>query len=408
MRAGPRVLVLDGDYPTSLTIARELSTDLDATIIGAGTARYSRLCRSTYCDVAVTVPPTGDPGYLEALWAVIDAHRPQVLLPVGYESASALQSVRDDLPRCVAVPLPDPDAFEAAADKRTTMERAAGLGIDVPDDYSRLVREADAAGRPPGTLDALEFPVFCKARREAGGGHATTARVDEPARFWRVYDRLRVVAPTAEVLVQECIDGSASTYGCGLRFENGEVALRMCHEERRSVPRRGGSATRIRLRRDPDLAFAASELLRDLDWHGVALVEFKRRESGELVCMEVNPKFWASYALASRYGYRFASQVVAAALDLDERLEPRSPAQQGEMVFPLRELYHYARNRGNEDERLLDSLRTIAKPGAAWNVDRADLGAWLTPPIGLIEKLPVARADPTRSAEREPAAFSRR
>jgi len=31
--------------------------------------------------------------------------------------------------------------------------------------------------------------------------------------------------------------------------------------------------------------------------------------------MEINPKFWASYALASRYGYRFASALVAGVLD---------------------------------------------------------------------------------------------
>jgi len=34
----PRVLVLDGDNVNTLSVARELSEDLDATIIGVGTA----------------------------------------------------------------------------------------------------------------------------------------------------------------------------------------------------------------------------------------------------------------------------------------------------------------------------------------------------------------------------------
>ncbi|MFC4437931.1 MULTISPECIES: ATP-grasp domain-containing protein [Natrialbaceae] len=404
MRTGPRVLLLDGDYPTALVIAQELSEDLGVTIVGAGTMRYSRLLRSNYCDVAVTIPSTDDPGYLEALRAVIRAHRPQFVLPVGYESAAVLESVRDDLPSFASVRLPDPDAFEVAADKAATMERAAALGIDVPTDYSRLVEEVDARGRPTGSLETLAFPVFLKARREAGGGRETTARVADPDRFWEVYDRLEAVAPTGDVLVQECITGPSPTYACGLFVRNGEIELRVAHEELRSVPRRGGSGTHLRLCRDPELEAAAAELLRELGWHGVALVEFKRRASGELVLMEINPKFWASYALASAHGYRFASTMVATALGLEDRLPARSPRPDGEMVFPLRELYYYACNR--EEERLLECLRAIAKPGVSWDVDRSDLGAWLTPPAGLVRKLPTVEL--SRSPDREPVPFTRR
>ncbi|TYL38988.1 ATP-dependent carboxylate-amine ligase [Natronococcus pandeyae] len=404
MRPGPRVLLLDGDYPTALVIAQELSEDLDATIVGTGTMRHSRLLRSNYCDVAVTIPPVDDSGFLEALWSVIHAHRPQFVLPVGYESAAVLESVRDDLPSFASVCLPDPDVFEVAADKAATMERAAALDIDVPTDYSRLVEKIDAQGRPAGSLEALAFPVFLKARREAGGGHGTTARVADPDQFWDVYDRLEAVAPTGDVLVQECITGSTSTYGCGLFVRDGEIELDVCHEELRSVPRRGGSGTHLRLCRDPELETAATELLREIDWHGVALVEFKRRASGELVLMEINPKFWASYALASAHGYRFASTMVATVLGLEDRLPDRSPQPDGEMVFPLRELYYYARNR--EEERLLECLRAVAKPGVPWDVDRSDLGAWLTPPAGLVRKLPTV--DRSRSPDHEPVPLTRR
>lgn len=406
MPPGPRVLVLDGDYPTSLTIARELSEDLEATIVGAGTRRYSRLCRSRYCDLAVTIPAPDDPGYVDALWTVLESTRPQLVLPVGYRSAAALESTRDELPDSTAVCLPDPDAFETAADKAATMELAARLGIDVPADYSSLVETLDAERRERGALEALEFPVFCKARWEAGGGHETTARVADPARFWEVYDRLERASPTEEVLVQESIDGSTGTYGCGLFCRNGEIELRMAHEELRSVPRRGGSGTHLRLRRDPALEAAASDLLRALEWDGVALIECKRRADGDLVLMEINPKFWASYALASAHGYRFASRLVATTLGLEDRLPDRPPKATGEMTFPLRELYYYARNR--EEERLLECVRAVARPGVPWNVDRSDLRAWLTPPAALLERLPTGTAKPDRSADREAVAFTRR
>lgn len=406
MPPGPRVLVLDGDYPTSLTIARELSADLEATIVGAGTTRYSRLCRSRYCDVAVTIPSPDDPDYIEALWTVLEATRPQIVLPVGYESAAAIESTRDELPAYTAVCLPGPDAFETAADKTATMGLAERVGIEVPADYSSLVETLDAEGRERGALEALEFPLFCKARREAGGGGETTARVVDPARFWEVYDRLEEASPTGEVLVQESIDGSSVTYGCGLFCRNGAVELRMAHEELRSVPRRGGSGTHLRLRPDPALESAASDLLWALEWDGVALVECKRRADGDLVLMEINPKFWASYALASAHGYRFASRLVATTLGLEDRLPERSPEPTGEMTFPLRELYYYARNR--KEERLLECVRAVARPGVPWNVDRSDLGAWLTPPATVLERLPTVTAGQKRAADREAVAFTRR
>ncbi|ELY66249.1 carboxylate--amine ligase [Natronococcus jeotgali] len=405
MRSEPRVLVLDGDYPTSLAIARELSADLDATIVGAGTSPHSRLARSRYCDVPAAIPSPDDPRYLEGVRAVLEVHRPDLVLPVGYGSAAALESARGDLPAFVSTCLPDPDAFETAADKRETAELATALGIDVPRDHSELVATLDSEGREPGALEALAFPVFCKARREAGGGGETTARVADPERFWTVYDRLAAASPTGEVLVQESIDGSASTYGCGLFRLDGAVELRMAHEELRSVPRRGGSGTHLRLRRDPPLESAATALLGELEWRGVALVECKRREDGELVLMEINPKFWASYALASAHGYRFASRLVARTLGLEDRLPDRSPEPTGEMTFPLRELYHYARHR--EEERLLECLGAVARPGVPWNVDRSDLGAWLTPPAAVLEKLPGGTAEPS-DADREAVAFTRR
>lgn len=400
------MLVLDGDYPASLTIAKELSEDVGATVVGAGTSRHSRLLRSRYCDVAVAIPATDDPRYFEAVRAVIETHRPDLVLPVGYGSAAALESGRDDLPAFVSTCLPEPDAFETAADKRATAELARTLGIDVPRDHSALVATLDSEGREPGALDVLEFPLFCKARREAGGGGETTARIVDPGRFWEVYDRLAAASPTGEVLVQESIDGSGATDGCGLFCLDGEVELRMAHEELRSVPRRGGSGTHLRLRRDPAVESAATELLRSLDWRGVALVEFKRREDGELVLMEINPKFWASYALASTHGYRFASRLVARTLGLEDRLPDRSPEPTGEMTFPLRELYYYARNR--DEERLLDCLGAIVKPGVPWNVDRSDLGAWLTPPAAVLERLPTSAAEPDGALDREAVAFTRR
>lgn len=379
--SSPSVMLLDGDADNTLAIARELSEDLDARIIGTGLTEYSRLLRSNYCDDGTVVPPPEDEMYGDALLDLVDIYQPDVVLPVGYQSTATVQRRRDDLPGSVAVGLPSEPALRAAEDKARTLEHGRRLGIDTPADYTATVESLAERGRRTD-LEALSFPLFIKARRE--NGDATTARVETPEEFWSAYDRIRARAPDGEVLVQECIDGEV-TYGCGLLVLDDEVELLYSHEELRSVPRHGGSGTRLRLLRDEHLETTSLRLLRELGWHGIALVEFKRRPDGEYVLMEVNPKFWASYALASRYGYRFASTLVARLLDIPIDGALGSRRQVGEMVYPLRELHHYARNRGTES--FLDCLRNVAKPGAAWDVTAADLGACLTPPATVLQRL---------------------
>ncbi|RQG98788.1 carboxylate--amine ligase [Natrarchaeobius oligotrophus] len=387
----PTVLVLDGDYDTSLVIARELTEDLEATIVGAGTMRHSRLLRSTYCDYTAVVPPPDDPAHADAVLEVIRSCRPGVVLPVGYESMASVDSIRSAVPADVSLCLPPSPSFRVAVDKRATLQRARELDIDVPTDYTGLVADLEADGRPD-VGDHLPFPVFLKARKENGA--ATTAPVDDPAAFWSAYDRIAAIAPENDVLVQEYVDGSRSTYGCGLLCFDNEVALACVHEELRSVPRHGGSGTHLRLCDQPRLQRHATRLLREVGWHGVALVEFKRRPDGTFVLMEINPKFWASYALASRFGHRFASTIVADRLDLEVDVPVGSPESGREMVFPLRELKFRLENRDRDS--LPEYLATVCNPGVAWDVDPRDVGAWLTPPPAVVEKLPAIETGDSR------------
>ena len=372
MTGKPTVMVLDGDYDNALQVAAELSRDLEATVVGVGTSERSRLCRSRYCDRGVVTVPSSHDDYPRHLLEAIDRHRPDVVVPVGYHSVAALDAVRDRLPEGVEVCLPASRALERAVDKRETLAIAAELGIDTPTEYSDLVADLEDRGRPD-ELDRLPFPVFLKARYECGGG--VTARVEQPAEFWTTYDDLAAEADDGEVLVQECVPGER-TYACGLLFTDGSPTMSYTHEECRSVPRQGGSGTRVRLYDDPDLEAASVALLSALEWNGPALVEYVRRPDGTYVLMEVNPKMWASYALPSRAGYRFVSRMVADVLDLPWQHD-RRPARRYELVFPLREL-HYAAT--NPEESLVRSLAALSWPPARVDVDPRDLRAWLTPP----------------------------
>ncbi len=376
-------MLLDGCYPHTLVVAGELWHDLHASIIGVCSEGDGALTRSRYCCTVEVLPLPISPEYPPALLEAVGKHRPDMVLPVGCDSVRVLDAIRGQLPSGVACCLPPSGALEAALDKHQTLRTARAMGIQVPADYTDLVREADAGGHRADALNGLTFPLFLKAAHEAG--KTISARVDAPSAFWAAYDMLGQEAPGGDVLVQECIDGDAHTYACGLLFLDGQVALSFGHDEMRSVPRRGGSGTRLHTLDDPSLTDTSVRLLQALRWNGLALVEYKRHRDGSLVLMEVNPKFWASYALASRCGFRFASAMVSWACNLPAAAGP-SRHWPLEMVFPLREMAYCLRNRGREP--ILGSMAAMLWPPASWDLDLTDLRAWL--PRAPLRKLAAA------------------
>lgn len=376
----PRILLLDGDYSHTLPVAAELAEDLRAIVIGVGTRRDTGLLRSKYCSRAEVAPPASSPDFPEAIRRLAEKHQPDLVLGIGYRSIQVLDALRQALPSRVHLCLPPSQSLYVALDKRKTLAAARKLEIPVPADYTSLVRHAAEHGREGQSLRHLPFPVFLKAALEAG--HNISARVDSASDFWPIYARLRQEAEGGEVLVQECIEANLHTLGCGLLFINGEVVLSFAHHELRSVPRRGGSGTRVRQMHDPQLEEMSIALLRSLDWNGVALVEYKRRADGSPVLMEINPKFWASYALASRCGYHFASTLASKVLGVP-LVRPVATKSSGEMVFPMRELAYSVKNR--HQESFLRSARAMLWPVASWDVDLTDLPAWV--PLRSMGKL---------------------
>lgn len=126
-------------------------------------------------------------------------------------------------------------------------------------------------------------------------------------------------------MVQEAVGEGAASTG----FQRYEVS---------SLPRHGRSVVRA----NTDKVFEVAELGRRLRialrWNGVAQVECKRSQTGDLFLMEINPMFWASYALASRTGTRIATTAVADTLGLSPTSFRTRKPRCGRMVFPMREL----------------------------------------------------------------------
>ena len=95
--------------------------------------------------------------------------------------------------------------------------------------------------------------------------------------------------------------------GIELIAEQGEVRYAFQHQRLHEMPLTGGgSSYRKSVDIDDDLLDASKKLIKDLSWHGVAMVEFKKNpETGEFILIEINGRFWGSLPLAVAAGADF-------------------------------------------------------------------------------------------------------
>ena len=108
-------------------------------------------------------------------------------------------------------------------------------------------------------------------------------------------------------MIQEMIPRQGPGYGASILMnENGQVKAWFVHKRLREYPVTGGASTLRESVKCDDIRDMAVELLKALDWFGVAMVEFKLDpRDGLPKLMEVNPRFWGSLSLAITAGVNF-------------------------------------------------------------------------------------------------------
>ena len=189
-------------------------------------------------------------------------------------------------------------AFEVAFSKAKTLALAAQLGIPAPATRTTSGQETEN--------EELGFPRVVKPIRSivfANGElrSLVPAIVSDREQRNRALERL---LRYGEVVEQEYIAGAG--VGIELLFEKGEPVWHFAHERVHELPLTGGASSYRRSIAAPrDALDFALRLLRELTWHGVAMVEFKRRPDGTFVLMEINPRLWGSLALSIDCGVDF-------------------------------------------------------------------------------------------------------
>jgi predicted ATP-grasp superfamily ATP-dependent carboligase len=308
------VLVLDGNENQAVACVRSLARAGHRVIVGASSAwskaGWSRDCAAT---MRYPAPERDGAAFVAAIVQVVRQSPGTLVLPMTERTTLPLSESREEVEGAGGrTVLPTHDSVLRAFDKLETTRLAESLGIAVPRTIT-LASAADVASLDRTTAYPLVLkPRTSEERHPSGAVLATGAPVyvRDSQELADAYSELR--ERCSAVIAQEFIEGSGAGYFA--LFSRGQVRLEFAHRRIRDVrPTGSGSALRVSTALTPQVAEAGRSILSALNWHGVAMVEFRIRSDGSPVFLEVNGRFWNSLALAVYAGADFPRLVAEVA-----------------------------------------------------------------------------------------------
>lgn len=304
------VLLLDGEQRSALAVLRSLGRGGYEVHVASSAVP----CLSGSSRFAKSQRKCPDPGREPAdfiTW-VRDTSRDlsvDFVFPVTDTSTMLLAPLRErwSHSRILTAPV---DAYDLVSDKAGIATIAKQSGIRAPATVIAKGREEIAAA-----VTGMAMPVVikpCRSRVMVDGSIIAT-RVIIASSQDDAEKTLRSEPWVGEIpcLVQEYVSG----YGAGvfLLFANGHPCAWFAHRRVREKPVSGGVSVLSESVEVPAELLAASErLLRQVQWDGLAMLEFKVSPRGDYYLMEVNGRPWGSMQLAIDCGVDFPRLYVEA------------------------------------------------------------------------------------------------
>ncbi len=377
-----KALILGADASAAVAAVQALGRDrvqLHAVCRKDSLAAASRFLSRVF-DAA---PESADPLALQWVRDIDAAERYALVVPTTESSLRILQACADDDPLRRKAVLASRASIETALDKAATCSLAVSLGIPVPG-ASVLGRGTtqDYPGNYPVVLKTLRSQVLRAGRLDYAPACIARNRAmrDTFIAKW---------SPHSDIVQQTWVPGVG--WGIECLYDRGRLCWWFAHERLHELPLTGGASTYRRARSDPPsgLLVAAETLLDALEWHGVAMVEFRVEPSGRFVLLEINPRFWGSLPLAIAAGVNFPVGLMR--LAAGERLGTLGPTRDGLAMRNLSEDLMWAREnwRADSSDPLLQTHPRLASLLEWLRVltgrDRWDHFTWTDPGPGLAQ-----------------------
>lgn len=296
-----RVLVLGRDIRAFLAVIRSLGR--------AGLNVHVGMCKqddialkSCYIEMYHDIPDY-DPAethWLETVTALLHRYHFDLVIPTNDESLIPIQIHRDKLRELATLYSLNDKAFEIAFDKIKSSVLAEELSIPVPKQ-----QEIDLKNSECQLAKGFSFPVVFKPPSSFVSDNLNDRR---EVLHVRTQQQLEEVSKKHQNWGQALIQEYFSGIGAGIEIlaAQGEVLYAFQHLRVHEPIDGGASSYRKSAALNPEMLDASKRLIKDLDYSGVAMVEYKLNpDTGQWVFIEINARFWGSLPLAISAGANF-------------------------------------------------------------------------------------------------------
>lgn len=299
------IVVTASRYPHGYASVRSLASQGVHTIAAVDDEALS-VTVSRFCDESVLIPPPSDlPAYKDALVGL--AARPDVrtIVPHRPHDTYLLSRYYDEFDRHIDTVVPPFETLKTVHDRKRLADAAENADVAIP--KTQLLSEVNdwssdqiVKSRYNLLTDAyidtfeLEDSKIAKSIE-----HVPTDKTPDTA---ALVDKMH-----HEPIVQEYINGT-DEYLFGALYDRGEALGTFQHRQIRGDSYTGSGGVYRETVDIPALEKAGRAILDELEWHGLACIEYVEDAStGEFMLVEINPRMWQSLACATSAGADFPS-----------------------------------------------------------------------------------------------------
>ena len=292
-RGAERALIPTGHDASSYTCLRSLARRGVGAVVASEKPGVPTMA-SRYCDESATLPdPRTDLlAYRDALLALARRDDVRTVIPVRPEDCYVLSRYEDLFAEHVSLVVPTMAQLERVNDRLLLAGAAEAAGVPVPE--TRRLSDVDDWSEK--LLIKSRYNVLTDAYLDDLG----PSDMDVVKHIYHVGDGAEPDLETVRTelrhdpIVQEFVDTDGEFMFTGL-YDHGEPLATFQHRQIRGNSYTGGGGVYRRSISDPELEDVGRRLLSELDWHGLACIEYMRdADTGEYVLTEINPRMWQS------------------------------------------------------------------------------------------------------------------
>ena len=347
-------LVMDANQRSALAVTRSLGRQYsEATIITADTMPRALAGASKYSDKYITYPDPSTKPQDFVHWVAEhckDSYY-DLIIPTTEITSQCLLAATQQLPN-LPLPFADHKTVMQVADKSKLVQAEEAAGLPVP--VSAFFENSSQL--PP--IEQFAYPIVLKPSLSKiptqSGWITTTVRIINNQEDLKATLRTDTYLKQHSFMLQEFIPGHGAGLFC--LFNEGKPVQFFAHTRLREKPPQGGVSVLSQAAPiDKKLQALTVRLLKAVNWHGAAMVEFRIAEDGTAYLMEINTRFWGSLQLAIDSGVDFPAQL--AAIHLGEKVAPTNEYNTDQrlrwLLGDLDSLYIYMKGNYSNKQKLL-------------------------------------------------------